>query len=40
MEALARRHPTLKRNSRDDRAFVYDPDGIRIQLSAVDYTGA
>jgi catechol 2,3-dioxygenase-like lactoylglutathione lyase family enzyme len=40
MELLASHCPTLKRHSRDDRAFVHDPDGIRIQLSAVDYPGA
>lgn len=40
MERLSRDHPTVKPRSRGDRAFLEDPDGIRFQLSAVDYPGA
>lgn len=39
MERLSRDHPTVKSKFRDERVFLDDPDGIKLQLSPVDYPG-
>jgi len=39
MEKLNQGPPFLKPTCRGQRIFLHDPDGIRIQLSSVDYRG-
>jgi catechol 2,3-dioxygenase-like lactoylglutathione lyase family enzyme len=39
MEKLKQGPPSLKPTCRGQRIFLQDPDGIRIQLSSVDYRG-
>jgi len=39
MEKLKQGPPSLNPSQRGQRVFLEDPDGIRIQLSSVDYRG-
>lgn len=39
MKQLQQDYPHLKPRSLGERVFLYDPDGIKVQLSAVDYPG-
>jgi catechol 2,3-dioxygenase-like lactoylglutathione lyase family enzyme len=39
MEKLKQGFPSLNPSQRGQRVFLEDPDGIRIQLSSVDYRG-